>query len=472
MKSIVASVFVLLSTLLCGTEPILWSLTDEGIRLSLAPGAYVYAEGLALHAEDASGREVALQSPTPAIHDGISVYEVSSLLWRGDRAIARASVTFQGCKEGSCLLPQTLALSRQDAGEKKNGTVGVDGFTVCVKEGYMDVPEFLAFLRGSPEEAALPTQGFWLSLVLIIIGGMGLNLTPCVLPMIPVNLAIIGAEGGRRGLVRAAIYGAGMTLAYGSLGLLVLFAGLRFGALNSHWFFNGVVAGLFFVLGLSLFDLFSLDFSRAQNRIRVADSRTGPLWGVLLLGAVAALLAGACVAPVVMGTLLYAAELCSAGKPYGALLPFVLGFGMALPWPFAGYGLKILPKPGAYMVRIKQGFGVLILLFALYYGYTAIRQFPWGNAPAERMPDMGEILSAARRENRTVCLEFTASWCKNCAAMQRTTLQDNAVKGAQQEIIFVPVPAENLHEPKTEKLLSRFGIRGLPAFVLLTPEAR
>src|SRR6185436_2111722 len=87
------------------------------------------------------------------------------------------------------------------------------------------------------------------------------------------------------------------------------------------------------------------------------------------MGAIAALLAGACVAPVVIQVVLFSSDLYAQGTVMALGLPFLLGVGMAVPWPLAGAGLTALPKPGAWMVRVKQGFGVLILATAAYYGY-------------------------------------------------------------------------------------------------------
>ena len=91
------------------------------------------------------------------------------------------------------------------------------------------------------------------------------------------------------------------------------------------------------------------------------------------MGAVAALLAGACVAPVVIQVVLFSSNLYATGTNVALALPFFLGIGMAMPWPIAGAGLAALPKPGAWMVRVKQAFGVVILATAAYYGYEAYR---------------------------------------------------------------------------------------------------
>src|SRR5262245_28843972 len=106
-------------------------------------------------------------------------------------------------------------------------------------------------------------------LLIVFLGGLALNLTPCVLPMIPINLAIIGAgtkAGSRgRGFLLGGVYGAAMALVYGVLGLVVILTAGTFGTLNSSPWFNLGVAALFVVLGLAMFDILVIDFSRFSN---------------------------------------------------------------------------------------------------------------------------------------------------------------------------------------------------------------
>ena len=106
------------------------------------------------------------------------------------------------------------------------------------------------------------------------------------------------------------------------------------------------------------------------------------------MGAIAALLAGACVAPVVIQVVLFSSDLYAQGTVVALGLPFLLGIGMAIPWPIAGAGLTALPRPGAWMVRVKQAFGVVILATAAYYGYLGYTLF------ADRWVDAGEVTSS------------------------------------------------------------------------------
>src|SRR5206468_10131363 len=197
--------------------------------------------------------------------------------------------------------------------------------------------------------------------LIVLVGGLALNLTPCVLPMIPINLAIIGAGAQRssrtRGFLLGSAYGGAMALVYGVLGLIVILSAGTFGTINASPWFNVGIALLFVVLALAMFDIFQIDFSRLSSRVRVDGASRGTFLLAFTMGAIAALLAGACVAPVVIQVVVFASNLYSSGTTIALGLPFFLGLGMALPWPLAGAGFAALPKPGAWMVRVKQVLG-------------------------------------------------------------------------------------------------------------------
>jgi thiol:disulfide interchange protein len=202
------------------------------------------------------------------------------------------------------------------------------------------------------------------------------------------------------------------------------------------------------------------------------------------MGAVAALLAGACVAPVVIQVVLFASSLYAGGTPLALALPFVLGVGMAIPWPIAGAGLAALPKPGAWMVRVKQAFGVLILATAAYYGYLSYTIFAnrWVDSAAvsgsvqEKLEKgwtnaLAAGLERAEREGKPVLIDFWATWCKNCLTMDKTTMEDPAVVAALENYVKVKFQAEDLDAEPAKAILARFNAVGLPTYVILKPKA-
>src|SRR6185369_9325925 len=113
----------------------------------------------------------------------------------------------------------------------------------------------------------------------------------CVLPMIPINLAIIGAgtkAGSRaRGFLLGGVYGAAMALVYGILGVVVILTAGSFGTINASPWFNLGIAILFVVLGLAMFDVITIDFSRLSGNSQVDESSRGTFVLAFSMGAVA-----------------------------------------------------------------------------------------------------------------------------------------------------------------------------------------
>ena len=368
------------------------------------------------------------------------------------------------CRDGVCYLVEDNAPTNfVDKGSaiSESGEPGETG-KIRIAQGYMRAEEFIAFLEGK-EVDLLAGYGIWATLLLVLFGGLAMNLTPCVLPMVPINLMIIG-----RSAKRGAAYGLGIAIAYGLLGVGAAVGGLAFGDIQGSPWFNAAVAVVFVGLALALFDVWFLDLSRFRSGMAPSDKRSGDRFPLFAfgMGAMSAVLAGACVAPVLISVLLLTTDLVAKGNRLAVLLPFVMGVGMALPWPFAGAGMKVLPKPGAWMKGVNRVFGVVVLGFAAYYGQLTIRGWTgadvnYGKIREEvRIQDLEAIVADRKAP---LLVDCWATWCKNCWAMD-AVMKEGKVRKALEPFEVIHVQAEDISELRKVKGFET--IKGLPAFVI------
>lgn len=480
------------------------------ISIKIPVNHYLYKKSTSIKVSDSKNNILkAFSEPKTILHDDalagkVAIYPAGQKnIWsynlKNHSRPIKVVINFQGCRDqdadspATCFMPGRKTFTISDGETKtvdkpkevkdiKNPLFNtLEKFEISgTLEGGADAAKFTAFLQGkSEDENFLKDKGILLMILIILGGGLLLNFTPCVLPMIPVNLAIIGAgskaDSKWSGFLRGGIYGLGITIAYGTLGLFAVRGAAVFGSLNSTAWFNFTIAVIFIVLALAMFDIFNIDLSQYGNRFDSKSAEKGKLGGIFFMGIIAALLAGACVAPVLIAVLLHAATIYKAGNPAGLLLPFLLGLGMGLPWAFAGAGIAILPKPGKWMVHIKHIFGILIIALGIYYAYLGFTLLPGSNqtaASSEQNIALQTALDKSLKSNKPVLIDFWATWCGVCSNMSKTTLKDAKVKKSLEDFIFVKYQAEKFNDPETEKVLKYFEVSGLPTFIILKPDTK
>jgi len=211
----------------------------------------------------------------------------------------------------------------------------------------------------------------------MILLGIGLAFTPCVLPMVPILSSIIVGQGKKvttgRSFALSLTYTQSMAIPFAGLGLLVGGANQIFGLdINSNSFqspyFVIPAALIFLVLSLSMFGFYELQLPAGiRNKLTniSSDQKGGTLVGAAIMGALSALVVSPCVSVPVAGVLLYIAQTNDA--VIGGVALYSLAIGMGIPLLLVGVGGgKLLPKAGGWMNSVKAAFGVGMIAMALY----------------------------------------------------------------------------------------------------------
>ena len=199
------------------------------------------------------------------------------------------------------------------------------------------------------------------------ISGVLVSLTPCVYPLIPVTIGIIGAKSAGQSKLRAFfisfIYVLGMVLTYAVLGAVASLTGRIFGTLTINPYMYLVIGNIFLLLALNMLDVFSLPSFLNFNQPEF--KKTG-LISIFVLGIISGLVVGPCTAPVLGAILVFVAT--KQNIVYGITLLISFAFGIGTLFLVLGtFTGVILPKSGVWMVKIKKIFGWIMLLAAEYF---------------------------------------------------------------------------------------------------------
>jgi len=367
--------------------------------------------------------------------------------------------------------------------------------------------------------------GLWLTLLGIFLGGLALNLTPCIYPLIPITVSYFGGQGGKMGgkpVIHGAFYILGLAITNSVLGVTAALSGGMLGSALQSPIVLVVVAAILIALAFSFFGFWELRIPAGLTHL--AAKNFGGYFGTLFMGLTLGIVAAPCLGPFILGLLTYVGQ---KGDPFlGFLYFFVLSIGMGLPLAvlavFSGTADK-LPMSGTWMIWIrkalgwvlvgmagylllpiipgtvsrtmllglvmaaaglhmgwldregnhqrsfsfiKKGVGVVLIAAAVVFWFAPFG----GHGPGVQwQPFTPERLAAAKKVQKPVMLDFYADWCSPCRALEKDVFTNPEVVKLSEQFVNLKVDLTKRH-PDQDILQKRYHIRGVPTVLFFNKE--
>jgi thiol:disulfide interchange protein DsbD len=455
-------------------------------------------------------------------------------------------LTAQACDDRSCIAPVTHELpilvqivssaaesvSKNHAlFESLDAKFGADPAessridTTIVPTGAATDQSFWTMLRNFDADIFVGRFGYILAFIAMYILGLGLTLTPCVYPIIPITIGYFGSQSSgkmARQFLMAMVFGVGIAISYAAVGTAAALSGSLMGAALQNPAVLVGLATLCFVMGLNAFGVFEITLPGWLLGMTSGGSRKG-IAGAAIMGLTMGIAAAPCLAAFIVSLLAFVGQ--KGDLLLGFSMFFILGLGLATPFvalgTFSGLISKV-PKSGAWMVFAKkvmgallfaatlyflnpilpkllhQSFVVVALVAAgLYFGFfentpartwlfKSIRLFLaivfiggaiWYNTPAELAAESGTgitwlkysdaALSQARTNRQPVIIDFYADWCIPCKELDKFSFSDKRVIETSRGIVMLKADLTKGNSPEVKKMTADFEIRGVPTIVFI-----
>lgn len=352
---------------------------DIEINLNLAPTYHAYLDKFKLVSKSHPNLSIGKLdiSPVSEFEDTFSgklkkgvkksatlkaLIETPSNLKPGKQSVI-LQLTYQACTKQHCLFPKKISIPFE-------WTV----VSSLIEKTKPDSNSFWSDLKkaatGETSFKQVAQEGFLFSLIVIFLAGFLTSLTPCIYPMIPITLAVIGAKSTESKKLRSfslsVVYVLGIAFTFSLLGVFAALSGSLFGSTLSHPAVTFSLAGIFVLLGLSMYGAFEI---QAPAFIRNQSSKSVKGYGgAFFTGLVSGVVAGPCVGPVLIGVLAHVGEKQDVLYGFSLLFSYSLGMGIIflVLGTFSGLAQKV-PKAGPWMGFTKFIFGSIMIAMAFYY---------------------------------------------------------------------------------------------------------
>lgn len=359
----------------------------------------------------------------------------------------------------------------------------------------------------------------------IFAGGMALNLTPCVYPLIPITISYFGGRSDRRQLIGHGLcYIGGLSITNSVLGVVAALTGGLMGAMLQNPLVLTFVAAILILLAASLFGLWEL---RLPSGLMQAASKTyAGYLGTIFMGLAMGVVAAPCIGPFVLGLLTWVA---SMGSPWlGFIVFFTLSLGLGLPLFFLAIfsgNLNRLPRSGEWMLWVRKLMGWVLVGMALYFirpvlpkaagiilpaivalaaglhlGWidktkASFRAFVWiktaagiaamvittlliwnwfTHGPGAAWKSYSDqLIAESRNANRPVIIDFSADWCSPCRELNAVTFHHpDVVRQTERHFTLIKVDVTQSGDPVHERLLKQYTVKGVPTVVFLDAQGQ